>query len=145
MDHARPDVSSAPFSIRTMAGFLLAAGVSFAVTLIVGVADNPMGIGLLLLSIVLVVAAFVHHWRRPRPFVKMAIFSLAGIAVFAILHNVFYAFGELSRDLPVLPAIFDVLHVASFLIAIIVCPAGVVTGLLGAIITRLLGRGGRPS
>jgi len=132
--------SKSPFSVRTLVCCLAAAGFVFALAMIIGISDNPPGLALLVLSALLLVAAFVHNWRRPRPFIKLAVFSLLGFPVFVILHNAFYAFGELSKDLPLLPGLFEALHVAGFMIALIVCPAGLIVGLIGAAVTWLRGR-----
>jgi hypothetical protein len=134
---------STRFSVRTMFGFLAAGAVALAGAMVAGIDGNPLGLGLLYLAAVLLVVAIVHHWRRPRRFFWLFLGSLIGFPVFAILHNAFYAFGELSKDLPVLPWIFEGLHVAGFLIAIVVCPAGALVGLIGFIITAVRARRAR--
>ena len=58
----------------------------------------------------------------------------AGFAVFSILHNMFYAFGILTQSIPWLSFTMEILHVAFFLISLIVCPIVFVIGLVGTIV-----------
>jgi hypothetical protein len=129
--------SKAPRIARTTVGLVAIAGVALAVAMLVGIGDNPPGLALLYLSVVLFITAIVHTWRRPKCFFWLFLGSLIGFPVFAILHNVLYALGELTKETPVLPWIFEGLHVAGFLIAIVLCPAGAIVGLVGFIITTV--------
>ena len=61
--------------------------------------------------------------------------SALGIPLFSILHNLFYAFGILTQDINILHTIFEILHVISFLISLIVCPIGYIIGIIGTIYT----------
>ena len=58
--------------------------------------------------------------------------------MFAALHNVFYALGELSSETRILPLVFDFLHVAAFVVSLVLCPAAVVIGLVGWLIRSRL-------
>jgi hypothetical protein len=119
---------------------LVASGVvAFACALIVGVNDNPPGIALLYGSIICLFLAVVSHWRRPKSYFWLFFLSALGFAVFAILHNVLYGLGELT-GLAWLKAILGVLHATAFLIALLVCPAGVVIGFFGWVITVIRNR-----
>lgn len=104
--------------------------VAFAAAFIVGINDNPPGIALLYGALVCLMLAVVFNWRRPKSFLLLCGLSALGFVVFAILHNLLYGLATMV-DLAWLKAIIEVLHVAAFLIAILVCPAGVVVGLVG--------------
>lgn len=107
---------------------------------LVWASDGPNWPGLILmfLSAGLLVSALIHPWRRPRSFAWLATWSLVGIPVFAALHNVFYALGELSSETRILPLVFDFLHVAAFVVSLVLCPAAVVIGLVGWLIRSRL-------
>jgi len=110
---------------------LVAIGcVTLAGGLIVGISDNPPGIALVYGGIICLVLAAVCRWRRPKSFLLLFAFSAAGFIVFAVLHNVFYAVGE-SVDISWVQSLMEALHVGAFLIALLLCPAGIVVGLVG--------------
>lgn len=73
----------------------------------------------------------IHPWRRPGCFAWLMVWSLVCIPVFAVLHNVSYALGELSRDTRILPMLFEFLHLAEFIVSLVLCPAGKVIGVVG--------------
>jgi hypothetical protein len=98
--------------------------------LLVGISDNPPGIALLYGGMVCLVLAAVCRWQRPKSFLLLLAFSALGFVVFAILHNLLYALGEMTA-LTWLKAILEALHVAAFLIALLLCPVGVLVGLVG--------------
>jgi hypothetical protein len=58
-----------------------------------------------------------------------------GIPVFAVLHNVFYALSELSHEIPILPLVFEFLHVAAFIVSLVLCPAGLIIGVVDWLIS----------
>lgn len=60
--------------------------------------------------------------------------SSAGFFVFIILHNLFYAFAVISENITILKYILEFLHAGFFLIAVIVCPIGILIGMIGTII-----------
>lgn len=60
--------------------------------------------------------------------------SAVGFFVFSVLHNLFYAFGILTEHIIVLKYLMEFLHVASFLIAIFVCPIAFLVGVVGSIV-----------
>lgn len=74
------------------------------------------------------ILAFVHTWRKAWKFLVLLAVSAAGFVGFVILHNAFYALGRLSDRIIVLRYLFEVLHAACFLIALLVCPAGFLVG-----------------
>ncbi len=123
-------------------GLLVGAAAVFSVSQLVWDPDgpNPLGLALMFLSAGLLVAAAICQWRRPKSFARLALWSLVGLPVFAILHNVFYGVGEIAKDVPLLPMVFEYLHVAAFIVAIVLCPVGVVIGVVGWIVTWWFGR-----
>lgn len=108
--------------------------VLLVIAILIGIGDNPPGIVLLFLSVMLFVLAVVHHWRSLKKFLILAAASLIGIPVFSILHNLFEALGELTTDISLLARMSEVLSALSFFTAIMVCPAGLVSGLIGILI-----------
>ena len=105
--------------------------ISLIVAFIIGIADNFPGILLLYFGITVLIIAFVHHWREKKKFKILLIISILGIPLFAILHNLFYGLSKMLNVSTVLQSSFEILHVISFFIAIIICPVGLLVGALG--------------
>lgn len=59
--------------------------------------------------------------------------SASGFFVFAILHNFFYGFGIIAKDIIIIKYIMEALSVASFIIAVFVCPILFLIGAIGSI------------
>jgi hypothetical protein len=125
-----------------MRGALVVIGcVAIAVGFIVGIDDNLPMIGLVFGGIICLILAAVYRWRRPRSFFLLFALSGLGFFVFAVLHNVFHGLGEMTSITWVI-ALLEGLDVASFFIALLVCPAGVVVGLPGWVISLIRARRG---
>jgi len=116
-------------------GFVVLCCVSLIAAFIVGISDNPPGLALCYLATVSLILAFVHTWRKVKYFLILLGGSVIGFAVFAVLHNVFYALAEISSDIVVLSQMLKFLDAASFLVAIFVCPAGLLIGAIGGMLT----------
>jgi len=116
-------------------GFVVLCCVSLIAAFIVGISDNPPGLALCYLATVSLILAFVHTWRKVKYFLILPGGSVIGFAVFAVLHNVFYALAEISSDIVVLSQMLKFLDAASFLVAIFVCPAGLLIGAIGGMLT----------
>ena len=71
---------------------------------------------------------------RLKVFLLITGFSAAGFFAGVALHNAFYALGTISAHLPLLPALLSFLEVTFFLAAVILCPLGLLTGLIGSIL-----------
>jgi len=110
---------------------LVVSAISLIAAFIIGINDNLPGILLLYIGVIILILAFVHHWREKKKFIILLTASVIGIPVFAVLHNVFYGLGKMFTDSLVFQNIFEVLHVISFFLAIIICPAGLLSGALG--------------
>ena len=118
---------------------LLAVGcASLAAGLVVGINDNPPGLVLVYLAIATWIAAFAHRWRRVKPFLILLFVSLVGFPLSVVLHNVFYALGEVASDVVGLSQVLVFLEVVFFLIAVLVCPPGVLIGAVGSVVLALL-------
>jgi hypothetical protein len=63
--------------------------------------------------------------------------SAAGFSLFGVLHNLFYALNIIWADITILRYLTEWLHVAYFLIAVLVCPVTFLIGLIGSIILFL--------
>jgi hypothetical protein len=108
---------------------------------IVGISDNLPGLALLYGAVVCLIVAVAWRWRRPRSFFLLFALSGAGFFIFAVLHNLFYAIGKASTAAWI-HVVTEGLHVVSFLVAVLICPPGILVGLVGWLIVGLRSRGG---
>lgn len=116
--------------------FLAAGGFFLALAFIIGISDNLPGILLVFAGVIALILAFVHNWKSTRKFVILALSSLVGIPVFAVLHNVMHYFSKESADLAFLSGFFSALDVISFLLSLFICPALLITGVVGAVVVH---------
>jgi hypothetical protein len=122
---------------------LVAIGcVAIAGGLAVGISDNPPGIALVYGGLVCLVLAAASRWRGPRTFALLLVGSIVGFVAFAVLHNLLYALGEMT-ELAWLKGLTGALHATAFLIAVLLCPVGVLVGVVGSIAALVRGRGDR--
>ena len=122
-------------SRKVTVGLVILCCVLLLVAFIVGISDNPPGLALCYLATVSLILSFVHGWRKVKYFLILFGSSVIGFAVFVVLHNVFYALAEISSDIVVLNRSLEFLHAAFFLVAIFVCPAGLLIGTIGGMLT----------
>ena len=95
-----------------------------------------LGVALLILSV---------RWKERtllRTFWILAGASTVGVALGTVLHNAFYALATVTGKWPILNAAMEVLEVAFFLIAILLCPLAFLVGTVGAIVL-IVRRSGR--
>ena len=108
-------------------GFGLAAALS-------GLDDNPQGLLLAVLSAATCGVSFVHPWRSPRSFRRLAYSSIAGFLVSVFLHNALYA----AASVPGVPALalelFSGASVLFFFSAVLVFPPLFAVGVVGALV-----------
>jgi len=117
---------------------LIAVGCAFlAAGLVIGIADNPPGLALVYLAVSAWIAAFAHRWRRVRSFLILLVASLVGFPLAVVLHNGFYALAEVASAVVGLSQVLAFLEVVFFLIAIFVCPSGVLIGAVGSVVLAL--------
>ncbi len=108
--------------------------------LVFRVEGRAFGLGLLYGGVTALILAAAHRWRRPGPFVALLVAGAIGFPVFSILHNGLWAMARLAEWAPLLRWPLEALQVASFMIALFVCPPAVVVGALGAVATLIAGR-----
>ena len=106
--------------------YLLFSAISVIAAIIVSIPDNPPGIILSFMSSVFFILAFTHNWKKPKPYVILLIASLVGFVVSAVLHNVLEVIGK--------GTFLELVGVFFFLLAIFLCPAGIVIGGIGSLI-----------
>jgi hypothetical protein len=111
--------------------FVSCAVVAVALAALFSISDNPVGISMLYVATACVMLAVVHGWRRAKHFAVLLGASAVGFPVAALMHNLLYAAG---LRWPVLGPIAEPLHVGFFLVAIFVCPVGVVVGAAGLLV-----------
>lgn len=92
--------------------------------------DNPPGIALCFIGSILFILALTYYWNRAKHFLLLAVFSLVGLVISATLHNMFEAVGGEGHFLGAIGVVF-------FLIAIFICPAGLLVGIVGSIVKSL--------
>ena len=110
---------------------------SLMAAFIVGISGNPPGLVLCDVAAISIIIAFVHSWRRVKYFFILLSASLVGFFVFVVLHNAFYTLGQIAADINILGRMLDFFHAVFFLIAILVCPAGFLVGVVGGIVTTI--------
>jgi hypothetical protein len=125
-------------SRKVTVGLVVFCCVLLLAAFIVGINDNPPGLALCYLATVSLILAFVHTWRKVKYFLILLGASVVGFAVFVVLHNLFYAFAELTSDIIVLNRSLEFLHAAFFLVAIFVCPAGLLIGAIGSVVMAVI-------
>jgi peptidoglycan/LPS O-acetylase OafA/YrhL len=111
--------------------YILLCLISAGAAMIVSVPDNPPGILLSFLSSLFLVLAFTHNYTKAKSYLILTLVSLIGFFLAAVLHNVFEEMDKATS--------FEVIAVVFFLIAIFICPAGVIVGIAGSI-TKLFGK-----
>ena len=87
-----------------------------------------LGLALLILSV---------RWKQRtllRTFWILAGASTTGFALGSVLHNAFYALATVTVQWPILNTTMDILEVAFFVIATLLCPVAFVVGTVGAIV-----------
>ena len=107
--------------------YLLLSLISIVAAMIVSIPDNPPGIILSFIGSILFVLAFTHNWKKPKPYIILLISSVFGFVLFAALHNVFEVIGK--------GTFWEIIGGFFFLLAIFLCPAGIIIGIVGSIIT----------
>lgn len=105
--------------------YLLLSIISMLAALIVSIPDNPPGIVLSFISSILLVIAFTHNFTSIKSYVILSVISVAGFAAAAVLHNFLEAGGK--------GTFIELISVFFFLVAIFICPAGFVVGIIGIV------------
>ena len=94
-----------------------------------------LGLIFLILGVLLIVFAVKSRFEKKlKVFLILTGASAIGPLVGSVLHNVFYAFAILTEHITVLHYIFEFVHAAFFIIALLVCPAVFLVGVIGTIV-----------
>ena len=128
-----PANGSARTTLRLRLTLLACAAVLLGAALVVGISDNPPGVLLAFLSSIALVTALAVGLRTKRQFEILLLASLLLFVGAAVLHNVFEAAASVAGA-AWLKAAGEVIGVTFFLVAIFLCPAGIVVGLIGLIV-----------
>ena len=112
--------------------YLAICGMLVIAAFIVGISGNLSGLLLCCLASVSLILAFVYSWRKLKNFLILLAGSIAGFFLFVILHNAFYAFAEMTKEIIILTGLFEFLHAVFFIIATLICPAGFLVGAAGS-------------
>ena len=122
---------------------LVSSVIAFVLAVLVGIDDNPPGTLLFYLGTVLLVLAWVHAWRKRRKFTWLVAGSLIGIPVFVVLHNLLHAdvLNGMAENYLIIAKVLELLSALSFILALAICPVGLVIGLLGVVIYWSVGSG----
>ena len=127
------DVFSTPRNrIKTLI-LLVVCGLLAIAAAAVGIDDNPPGILLAFLAATAFVLAFVHPLRTARQFRLLLYASVLGLALFAILNNIFAAIAHNSATAGALQNLLQGFAVAAFFLATLICPAAFIVGAVGSV------------
>jgi hypothetical protein len=95
---------------------ILALGVVLLLAaMIVGISDNPVGIGLVFLAVIAFFLAFVRLWETPKQYLYLLCTSLLVLPVSVVVHNLLDA---------------EVMLLFIF----VLCPVGIIIGAIGALL-----------
>ncbi len=105
-----------------------------------------LGLIFLLLGIALIFLTIKQKIKgKLKIFLMLMGASAISPLVFSILHNFFYALGIIGENIFIIKYTMEILHVASFLIALIVSPIGFLVGAIGSIVLFMRKGGRRPA
>jgi hypothetical protein len=120
---------------RNRTYLLLAVSAVLAVASgVIGISDNPPGLLCAFLSAVALLLAFAHPWRTSKQFRRLFYLSGLSFIVFAILHNVFDVLATRVGHPGLIQGLLNGAGVVFFLVAVLLCPPGLVVGAVGAVI-----------
>ena len=109
-------------------------GVLAAAAATLGSDDNPLGFLLAFVSASAFVVAFAHPWRTSLQFLRLFGASFLGFFVFGFLHNVFGAVASMAGVSGFVHDLLGGAGVASFYVAVFLCPPGFLVGAVGAVV-----------
>jgi hypothetical protein len=128
---------------RTFLLFALSGACLGAAVLVTLLGFNPVGLrgllaflarGLLeLLAVGAFVVAFPHPWKTAKEYLRLIYASAAGLAVCVVLANAFEWLAATVGSSGVLHSTLDGASLICFFGALLVCPAGLLIGVIGAL------------
>jgi 1,4-dihydroxy-2-naphthoate octaprenyltransferase len=113
--------------------FLAACCASAIVAGVIGIEDNAPGILCAFTAAIALILAFVHPWRTPKQYSFLLLGAILCFVIFGVLHNVFHEIAGNMEDAQMFRKLLEGLGVATFLLALLVCPPAVIVGLVGSI------------
>jgi hypothetical protein len=130
-----PALSTRRNQVRSLI-FLVACVASAIAAPLVGISDNPPGIALAFFATITFILAFAHPWRRSIQFRKLFYASAAAAIILAVVHNAFEVLAH-RMAAGIVATLLEFLSVTAFLIAVLLCPSGLLVGGVGAVITAI--------
>ena len=100
---------------------------------VIGINDNLPGLLSAFLSAVALLLAFAHPWRTSKQFRRFFYLSGLSFIVFAVLHNVFDALSTRAGPPGLVQGLLNGAGIVFFFVAVLLCPAGLLVGGLGAV------------
>lgn len=116
---------------------LVFGGGALIAAFLIGVSDNLPGLALVYAAVTAFLLAWAHTWRSLKRFLVLLGLSLLGFPLAVVLHNLFYALAELAAEFAGLAWVLGMLEVAFFLVAILVCPPGILVGAVGSVVLAI--------
>ncbi len=120
--------------------FLAICCASAIAAVVVGISDNPPGILLAFGAATALILAFVHSWRTAKQFRLFLYASVLGLVIFGILHNVFEALAGKAASASALQSLLQGLGVATFLVAVLICPPAILVSAVGSAVMFIRNR-----
>ena len=119
---------------RPRTGALFGTGaVLMAIGLIIGISDNPPGIGLTYLGLIFTGFSMVHHWEKARDYGTMLAISVISFPVMVLIHNIFDTINDQIGTVPVINQLLGGIAVIAFVLAVLVAPAVIVVSIFGGV------------
>ena len=78
---------------------IIPAVVIVIVGLMISSTHNSLAVVFMFSGIAICATAYVHRWRDPVWFLILLGFSIVGFPFFVVLHNAFYAVGQISKNI----------------------------------------------
>lgn len=101
--------------------------------MILGISDNPPGVGLAYLGLIFVSLSMVHHWEKARDYGTMLAVSVISFPVLVLIHNIFDTINDKIGTVPVINQLLGGIAVIAFVLAVLVVPAVIVVSILGGL------------
>jgi hypothetical protein len=103
------------------------------IAVIIGVSDNPPGIGLAYLGISFVCFSMIHQWRSARHYWTLLAVSVISFPVLVLLHNIFDTINTQIGTIPLVNQLFGGFAVISFIGGVLIAPAVALVAVLGGL------------
>lgn len=128
---------STPQNRKRSVIFLALCAVLGIAAVVVGIDDNPPGLALAFLAACALMLAFVHHLRTPRQFLLLLAGAFGVFIVSVVLHNLFEGLATYWLGSGAAANLFGGAGAGLFLLAVLVCPAAMLVGAVGALVAAI--------